>query len=217
MLSVDPDVAHASEFSEYNDIILVHRLAVDPKSEELFIGQQFMTKDDCIFTIKQLNMKVSIDYEAVDSKSTIYVGYCIRQEPKHVTDSICHRGVGEHGIMTIFSNQLAEVDNLDVNNEAEISKSNIYGIRLMEFIGCRSGIPSRSYRIDLQNRQCDCRRFQTFWYPCAHVITACVDASIYVKQYIDKVYTLKCTLRIWGNEFPTLQDVSTWEVSLLTF
>ncbi|PPE01164.1 hypothetical protein GOBAR_DD01807 [Gossypium barbadense] len=47
--------------------------------------------------------------------------------------------------------------------------------------------------------------------------TPCTLTSINVEQYIDEVYTLECTLRIWGNQFPILRDFSTWEVPLLTF
>ncbi|KAK5811627.1 hypothetical protein PVK06_026979 [Gossypium arboreum] len=34
---------------------------------------------------------------------------------------------------------------------------------------------------------------------------------------VKKVYTLEHTLRVWGNEFPILHDLSTWEVPSLTF
>ncbi|KAH1047787.1 hypothetical protein J1N35_038571 [Gossypium stocksii] len=41
---------------------------------------------------------------------------------------------------------------------------------------------------------------------------ACATYNLNVEQYIDDVCTLERTLRIWGNEFPVLRDVSTWEV-----
>ncbi|PPS15782.1 hypothetical protein GOBAR_AA04798 [Gossypium barbadense] len=46
-----------------------------------------------------------------------------------------------------------------------------------ETISCRPSIPLRSYGVDLRNRRCDCRRFQTFHYPCAHVVAACAKVS----------------------------------------
>ncbi|PPR88816.1 hypothetical protein GOBAR_AA31869 [Gossypium barbadense] len=58
----------------------------------------------------------------------------------------------------------------------------------------------------------ECERFQTLWYPCAHVVVACTTFNLNVEQYINDVYTLEFTLHIWGNEFPVLRDVSTWEV-----
>ncbi|PPS18178.1 hypothetical protein GOBAR_AA02397 [Gossypium barbadense] len=38
-----------------------------------------------------------------------------------------------------------------------------------------------------------------------------------VEQFIDDVYTLERTLRVWENKFPILPDLSTWEVPLMTF
>ncbi|PPD83960.1 hypothetical protein GOBAR_DD19113 [Gossypium barbadense] len=45
--------------------------------------------------------------------------------------------------------------------------------RVTETIGRRPGIPPRSYGVDLQNRRCNYRRFETHHYPCAHVVAAC--------------------------------------------
>ncbi|PPR99184.1 hypothetical protein GOBAR_AA21487 [Gossypium barbadense] len=61
------------------------------------------------------------------------------------------------------------------------------------------------------------RRFQTLHYPCAHVVAACAKVSLNVDQFIDEVYTLECTLRVWENEFPVLHDLSTWEVPWINF
>ncbi|PPD88061.1 hypothetical protein GOBAR_DD15002 [Gossypium barbadense] len=46
------DELHAYEFPKYPETILVHQLLADIESKELFKGQQFATKDDCIFSIK---------------------------------------------------------------------------------------------------------------------------------------------------------------------
>ncbi|KAK5830154.1 hypothetical protein PVK06_013948 [Gossypium arboreum] len=89
--------------------------------------------------------------------------------------------------------------------------------RVTETIGRRPGIPPRSYGVDLRNRRCDCRRFQTLHYPCAHVVAACAKVSLNVEHFIDEVYTLARTLRVWENEFPVLPDLSTWEVPPTTF
>ncbi|PPR80242.1 hypothetical protein GOBAR_AA40476 [Gossypium barbadense] len=86
-----------------------------------------------------------------------------------------------------------------------------------ETIDRRPGIPPRSYGVDLRNRRCDCRRFQTLHYPCAHVVAACTKVSLNVDQFIDEVYTLEHTLRVWENEFPVFPDLSIWEVSPTTF
>ncbi|PPE01435.1 hypothetical protein GOBAR_DD01544 [Gossypium barbadense] len=40
----------------------------------------------------------------------------------------------------------------------------------------------------------------------------CARANLNVEQFIDQIYTLQRTLRIWGNEFPIIHDVLNWEV-----
>ncbi|PPD75172.1 hypothetical protein GOBAR_DD27909 [Gossypium barbadense] len=70
----------------------------------------------------------------------------------------------------------------------------------------------RSYIVDPRNRRCDCRRFQTLHYSCAHVVEACAKVSLSVEQFVDDVYTLERMLHVWENEFPVLHDLSTREV-----
>ncbi|XP_017620542.1 uncharacterized protein LOC108464782 [Gossypium arboreum] len=89
--------------------------------------------------------------------------------------------------------------------------------QVIETIGRRPGIPTRSYGVDLQNKRCDYRRFQTLHYSCAHVVAACTKVSLNVEQFIDDVYTPECTFGIWEKEFPVLPDLSTWEVPSTTF
>ncbi|PPD76709.1 hypothetical protein GOBAR_DD26373 [Gossypium barbadense] len=60
-------------------------------------------------------------------------------------------------------------------------------------------------------------RFETLHYPCAHVVAACAKVNLNVEQYVDDVYTLERTLRVWENEFPVLPDLSMWEVPLMIF
>ena len=45
-----------------------------------------------------------------------------------------------------------------------------------------------------------------------HVVAACAKVNLNVKQFVDDVYTLELTLRVWKNEFPVLPDLFTWEV-----
>ncbi|PPD99535.1 hypothetical protein GOBAR_DD03448 [Gossypium barbadense] len=78
-----------------------------------------------------------------------------------------------------------------------------------ETIGRRPGIPHRSYEVDLQNRRCECRRFETLHYPYAHVVAVYANVNLNVEQYVDDVYMPKRTLRVWENEFPVLPDLST--------
>ncbi|PPD86324.1 hypothetical protein GOBAR_DD16734 [Gossypium barbadense] len=89
--------------------------------------------------------------------------------------------------------------------------------RVTKTIGCQLGITPRSYGVDLRNRRCDCRTFQTLYFPCAYVVTACAKVGLNVEQFIDEVYTIERTLRVWENKFPVLPDLSTWEVPPTTF
>ncbi|XP_017613766.1 uncharacterized protein LOC108458881 [Gossypium arboreum] len=99
----------------------------------------------------------------------------------------------------------------------ELYSQNLETFPVTEYINRRSRIPPRSYGVDLRNRRCECGMFQALRYPCAHVVAACATYSLNVKQYINDVYTLERTLRIWGNEFPVLRDISTWEVQSPAF
>ncbi|XP_016733475.1 uncharacterized protein [Gossypium hirsutum] len=100
---------------------------------------------------------------------------------------------------------------------AELYLRDLETFQVQEYIGHRSGLPPRSYVIDLRNKRCECRIFQTLRYPCAHLHAACARANLNVEQFIDEIYTLQRVLCIWGNEFPVIPDVSIWEVPPLTF
>ncbi|PPD72522.1 hypothetical protein GOBAR_DD30572 [Gossypium barbadense] len=78
----------------------------------------------------------------------------------------------------------------------EIYSRRLETFRVSETIGCRPGIPLRSYGVDLQNRRCECRRFEILHYSCAHVVAACAKVNLNVEQYVDNVYTLERTLRV---------------------
>ncbi|XP_016679129.1 uncharacterized protein [Gossypium hirsutum] len=99
----------------------------------------------------------------------------------------------------------------------EIYSRRLETFRVTEKIGRRPGIPIRSYGVDLRNRRCDCKRFETLHYPCMHVAAACAKVNLNVEQFVDDVYTLERTLRVWENEFPVLPDLSTWEVPPTNF
>ncbi|PPD80852.1 hypothetical protein GOBAR_DD22203 [Gossypium barbadense] len=94
----------------------------------------------------------------------------------------------------------------------ELYSRNLETFQVTEYIDRWSGILPRSYGVDLRNRRCEYGMFQTLRYSCLHVVAAYATYHLNVEQYIDDVYTLERTLRIWGNEFPVLRDVSTWEV-----
>ncbi|PPS11334.1 hypothetical protein GOBAR_AA09300 [Gossypium barbadense] len=60
MSRIDPDAVHTIEFSEYPEILPAHRMAVYFDPEELFVGQRFESKEQCVFVIKRHDS--SIEY-----------------------------------------------------------------------------------------------------------------------------------------------------------
>ncbi|PPS07513.1 hypothetical protein GOBAR_AA13126 [Gossypium barbadense] len=278
MLNVDPDAAHASEFPEYADIEPAHRLTSNSQFDELFVGQQFKNKADCVFAIKQYSMKLLIDYKVAKSTPTLYVGECWRADDEcgwrvrtafiqRIQQWKIRKLEGRHTCTVARMSQdhrkldakryelephqfrhklarlatlmpkigLKQVKQLEAGHvyvekirdamkdntqrarlmNVELYSRNLETFRVTKYISRPSGIPLRSYRVDLRNRRCECGMFQALQYPCAHVVVACATYSLNVEQYIDNVYTLERTLRIWVNKFPVLRDISTWEVQSL--
>ncbi|KAK5793415.1 hypothetical protein PVK06_034561 [Gossypium arboreum] len=57
MSIVDPNTADASKFPEGLDIIVGHLMLKDPESKDLFMGQRFTSKDECVDAIKRSSLK----------------------------------------------------------------------------------------------------------------------------------------------------------------
>ncbi|KAH1081993.1 hypothetical protein J1N35_021754 [Gossypium stocksii] len=76
MSFIDPDAAHVAEFLEYPEILLAHQLAVNSDLEELFVGQRFESKEECVFVIKWYSINISVDYKVTVSKLILYIGEC---------------------------------------------------------------------------------------------------------------------------------------------
>ncbi|PPD72613.1 hypothetical protein GOBAR_DD30473 [Gossypium barbadense] len=265
MSLIDPDAkAYVAEFPEYPEIVHPHGLAVTSDDEELFIGQRFSCKEECVYAIKRYIINISVDYKVAVSTPTIYVGECwkaaegcnwrvratfIRSSqmweirkfvgPHTFTST---RMIEDHGKLdskTIFEGINAVLLKARYLPIASVFSSTFYRLAtLMPRMGqqqvdqiqaghvfiehVRDAMVAnrrlaRSYGVDLRNRRCECKRFKTVHYPCAHVVAACAKVNLDVEQYDDDVYTLERTLRIWENEFPILLDLSMWEVLSMTF
>lgn len=52
MSNIDPDTVHVSELWSTPNILPAHRLVTDSGREEVFVGQKFATKKECVFAIK---------------------------------------------------------------------------------------------------------------------------------------------------------------------
>ncbi|KAH1122878.1 hypothetical protein J1N35_006038 [Gossypium stocksii] len=63
--------------------------------------------------------------------------------------------------------------------------------RVTEFDRPNQGITSGQYRVHLRNKTCDCGKFDTLRYPCAHVIIACQNLRLNPMSYVDEVYKLE--------------------------
>ncbi|PPD71798.1 hypothetical protein GOBAR_DD31299 [Gossypium barbadense] len=74
--TVDPNVAHAIEFSEYLEIVLSDVLPKDREIEELRVGLQYLDNESYVYAIKYYNLKVSVGYKAIISNLTLYMGEC---------------------------------------------------------------------------------------------------------------------------------------------
>ncbi|KAK5819528.1 hypothetical protein PVK06_024535 [Gossypium arboreum] len=78
MSNIDPNAVQVSKFLEYPDIVPAQWLATDSKREELFRGQKFATKEECVFVIKRYGINLSVDYKVAVSKPTLYIWECWR-------------------------------------------------------------------------------------------------------------------------------------------
>ncbi|PPS16719.1 hypothetical protein GOBAR_AA03873 [Gossypium barbadense] len=313
---IDPDSTHAAEFPEYPEILPAHQMAIYSDPEELFVGQRFESKEECLFAIKRYSINISVDYKVVESKLTLYIGECwksaegckwriraafiqksqmweiqkfarfqyrvsyrkawiakqmameqlygnfdassnelqgwiaamreyvpgtrmtrLESDMEGQTNASFRQWLGSmepwqwaqsfdegfrygqmstnlvEGINAQQVNQMEaghvfveHVRDAMVANRRMLRSMNVevYSrrnetFRVIEAIGRRPGIPLRSYGVDLRNRCCDCRRFQTLHYPCAHVVAACAKVSLNVDQFIDEVVAghnrSKCPLR----------------------
>ncbi|PPD72727.1 hypothetical protein GOBAR_DD30370 [Gossypium barbadense] len=246
MSLIDPDATYVAEFPKYPKIAHSHGLAVTSDDEELFIGQRFRCKEDCIYAIKRYIMKISIDYKVSVSTPTIYVGECWKAAKGynwrwvqsfdegfrygHMTTNLVE-GINavllktRHlPIASVFSatfyrlatlmprmgqQQVDQIqaehvfvehvrDAMVVNRRlarsmnVEIYSRRLETFRVTENIGRRP----RSYGVDLRNIRCECRKFETLYYPCTHVVAACAKVNLDAEQYVDDVYTLERTLRV---------------------
>ncbi|PPD95216.1 hypothetical protein GOBAR_DD07755 [Gossypium barbadense] len=273
---------NASSFPEYPEIVHSHGLAVTSDDDELFIGQRFSCKEECVYAIKRYSMKISVDYKVFVSTPTIYVGECwkaaegynwryrVSYQKAWVAKQIAMEQL--YGDYNLSYNELQgwivamrayelephifwqRMNRLESDMEGQTNTSFRQWLRTIEpwqwaqsfDEGFRYGhmttnlveginavllktrhlpIASvfsvtfyRSYGVDLRSRRCECKKFETLHYPCAHVVAACAKVNLDAEQYVDDVYTLERTLRVSENEFPVLPDLSTWEVPpLITF
>ena len=58
-----------------------------------------------------------------------------------------------------------------------------------------------TWSVNLDRRSCQCGRFQTYKYPCSHVIAACAAVSIDYWQFVDPVYSVQNIVYAYSAEW----------------
>ncbi|KAK5785430.1 hypothetical protein PVK06_040014 [Gossypium arboreum] len=136
MSIVEPDAAHASEFSEYLAILHSHRLAKDPKHEELFVGQNSLPR-------KATSQRLEI-WKFVGPRTSTSTRITVR----------------EHGIMEILPEKLADAGNLDAKNRVDTSKQDGGGYVFFEEMGkamiriVKERVPPLTFKLVINKGYC---------------------------------------------------------------
>ncbi|PPD83582.1 hypothetical protein GOBAR_DD19479 [Gossypium barbadense] len=60
MSSIEPDMALVYEFPEYLDIVPTHLMETNSEVGELYVGQQFDNKKDCVYAIKNVGGPIAV-------------------------------------------------------------------------------------------------------------------------------------------------------------
>ncbi|PPR90986.1 hypothetical protein GOBAR_AA29695 [Gossypium barbadense] len=112
MSLIDPDATHVAEFPEYPEILLAHRLAVNSDLEELFVGQRFESKEECVFVIKRYNMNISVDYKVAVSKPILYIGRHTCTSTRMIDN---HRKIDSKAICTYIMPMVKDISTIKVS------------------------------------------------------------------------------------------------------
>ncbi|PPD87999.1 hypothetical protein GOBAR_DD15064 [Gossypium barbadense] len=247
MSLIDLDAAYVAVFLEYPEIVHPHGLAVNSDYDELFIGQRFSYKEECVFAIKRYEVKprifrqrmIRIESDIEGQTNTSFrqwlgtteswqwaqsfdEGFRYGQMTINLVEGInavllkiCHLPIVSVFSATFY--RLATLMPRIGQQQVDQMEAGYVFVEHVKDAMVANHRMARSYGIDLRNRRCECRRFDTLHYPCAHVVAACAKVNLNVEQYVDDVYMLERILRVWENEFPILPDLSTWEVPPTTF
>ncbi|KAK8562751.1 hypothetical protein V6N12_010821 [Hibiscus sabdariffa] len=66
------------------------------------------------------------------------------------------------------------------------------------------GYDPTSYRVNLEEKWCDCGYFQALKSPCQHAIAACSNSRQDYKNLVDHVYFLHSVCKVYEMEFPAI-------------
>ncbi|XP_045801383.1 uncharacterized protein LOC123895190 [Trifolium pratense] len=74
----------------------------------------------------------------------------------------------------------------------------------------REGRPKDTFKVHLEEKWCDCGKFQALHLPCSHVIAACFHAHLDYQVYIDDVFKVANVCRVYENTFQVVQGQMYW-------
>ncbi|KAL4297690.1 hypothetical protein GQ457_12G017580 [Hibiscus cannabinus] len=72
------------------------------------------------------------------------------------------------------------------------------------------GYDPTSYRVNLEEKWCDCGYFQALNSPCQHAIATCNNCRRDYKNLVDHVYFLHSVCKVYEVEFPTIGSQTEW-------
>lgn len=74
----------------------------------------------------------------------------------------------------------------------------------------REGRLKETFKINLQAKWCDCRKFPTFHVPCSHAIGACSNFNHDYQRHIHQVYRNESVFNVYNIRFKVIQHPSYW-------
>jgi len=85
-----------------------------------------------------------------------------------------------------------------------------YTLSVRETIDHKEGLPKGEYKVDLQNKWCECRRFRVLHLPCSHVIAACFSFCHNYKTFVDNKFTNECVYAVYNIHFDVVHHHTYW-------
>ncbi|XP_058746218.1 uncharacterized protein LOC131619094 [Vicia villosa] len=79
-----------------------------------------------------------------------------------------------------------------------------------ETIDHGEGLPRQEYRVLLEERWCDCDKFQAFRMPCSHVIAACAHSHLDALALLSPIYKSETLLHVYNNGFAVVAKEDYW-------
>ncbi|XP_058775069.1 uncharacterized protein LOC131649320 [Vicia villosa] len=71
-------------------------------------------------------------------------------------------------------------------------------------------VPRQEYRVLLEERWCDCGKFQAFRMPCSHVIAACAHSHLDALALLSPIYKSETLLHVYNNGFAVVAKEDYW-------